>query len=96
MGITPADAWRLTWFEFRAVYKAYNDKRIHDFDVMRHGASLSLMAHVDKKHVSKITPSRLFPLPTDRAIEQPRLSEAEALEFVQLAKRRLIEVKEIN
>ena len=54
------------------------------------------MAHVDKKHVSKITPSRLFPLPSDRPIEQPRLSEAEALEFVQLAKRRLIEVKEIN
>jgi hypothetical protein len=72
--------------------------RLHDFDVMRHGASLNLMAHVDKKHRKQILPTRLFPLPGERVErdEQARLSEDEAKQIIMNMTRRLINVQEVN
>lgn len=77
---------------------ALQAKRLHDFDVMRHGASLNLMAHVDKKHRKQIMPNKLFPLPIDKQdfSETRKLSEAEAQQIIANMTRRLINTQEVN
>lgn len=77
---------------------ALQAKRLHDFDVMRHGASLNLMAHVDKKHRKQIMPNKLFPLPIDKQdfSETRKLSEAEAIQIIANMTRRLINTQEVN
>ena len=77
---------------------ALQAKRLHDFDVMRHGASLNLMAHVDKRHRKQIMPNKLFPLPSDRIEpkEYTKLSDKEAIAIINQMTRRLIDLEEVN
>jgi hypothetical protein len=95
-GLNPKDIWELTWFEFHAVARAVSDTDIHDFNVMRHGASLGLMAHVDKKHRKQILPDKLFPLPSDKLQEVRRLSDDEVSAIIAQMTRRLIDTQEVN
>lgn len=95
-GLSPKEIWELTWFEFRAVAQAVNDSDIHDFNVMRHSASLNLLAHVDKKARKHIMPDKLFPLPSDKPQEVRMLSDEEARMIVAQMTRRLINFEEVS
>jgi hypothetical protein len=97
MGINPTHLWEMTWYEFNAVATAYRERKLHDYDVMRHLASLLLAPHVDKKHRKSIIPTRLFPLPSDKPeVQQTKLSEEEAAQIIANMTRRLINTKEVN
>jgi hypothetical protein len=95
-GLSPSEIWELTWFEFRAVAEAVQEVTVHDFNVMRHGASLNLLAHVDKKHRKQIMPDKLFPLPSDKPQEVRTLSDDEARMIIAQMTRRLINYEEVN
>jgi hypothetical protein len=95
-GLSPEQVWSLSWFEFHAVAKSVSDTEIHDFNVMRHGASLGLMAHIDKKHRKQIMPDKLFPLPTDVPVEATPISDDEARLMVEQMTRRLIKYEEVD
>jgi hypothetical protein len=87
--------YELTWFEFNAIADGLKRNRHHDFNVMRHHASLTMMPHVDKKSRSALAPNKLIPLDGDKVIDTKPMSEAEAMKILQFFGRKLIDIEQI-
>jgi hypothetical protein len=87
--------WELTWYEFNAIAEGLKRNRTHDFNVMRHHASLTMIPHVDKKSRSALAPDKLIPLDGDKVIEHKPMTEAEAIEVLQFFSRKLIDIEQI-
>jgi hypothetical protein len=87
--------YELTWYEFNAIADGLKKNRHHDFNVMRHHASLTMMPHVDKKSRKALNPSRLIPLEGDDVFSDEPMSEAEAMKILQFFDRKLLDIEEI-
>jgi hypothetical protein len=84
----------MSWYEFNCAVHGLAELRKHDFNVMRHGASLSMLPHVDRKHRNSIRPEKLFPF-ADEKPESEQISEAEAIKWMEFFSRELINIEEV-
>jgi len=95
VGIFPPALYELTWYEFNAIADGLKRNRHHDFNVMRHHASITMMPHVDRQSRKALAPNKLIPLEGDYQGEPEQMTEAEAMKILQFFTRKMIDIEEI-
>ncbi len=68
MGLKPMEIRQTSIYDFNLMAKAYEEKALHEYSVMRLNAYLiSVYSGLENKSRRKLTPNKMLPLKNDKA-----------------------------
>ena len=87
MGLKPMEIRETTIYDFNLMAKAYDEKVLHEYSVMRLNAYLiSVYSGLENKSRRKLTPNKMLPLKNDKA--NKRMSREDFNDIITRSNRR--------